>query len=42
LYDRTETRGRALDELLECHFRSYGLAARRALVSRTRDELRRL
>jgi len=42
LYDRTEARGRALDELLDCRFRSYGLAARRALVSRTHHELVRL
>jgi hypothetical protein len=42
LYDRTEARGRALDELLDCRFRSYGLAARRELVSRTHHELVRL
>ncbi len=41
LYDRTEPRGRALDELLDCRFHAYGLAARRALVSRTHAELSR-
>jgi hypothetical protein len=42
LYARTEARSRALDELLDCRFRSYGLAARRALLTRTREELERL